>query len=359
MLKFEPQKFYERSEFYEKFSRELIFLRDLNELKDHLDFKLLEDMSFEKIILPFLQNKFKKMHDTAASILNSSSITQNDVDSFAMLFDNISAFETYSKLTELSLKNYIESIQISLDKKINDFELQFNKVNASYEELASTLISLKLFADNIISIKERINERIDSLLIKFNKKNENNGLALAQLAVALESDPHGVGLSIIAEHSIFKGQQISLFNQETQRHDIDFIMNKIEGSHLCKNSLEEECYSHFKERYENLVKENIKKIDSKTNKSVAVQFLVSSLKMIPRKLKSKSSFTKLDAYSRKTLSDLVAHILALWTLSSIDYYDQMKSVENRDSYLLTPHPGQVISIFRLLGIHIDRLTMGI
>jgi len=46
----------------------------------------------------------------------------------------------------------------------------------------------------------------------------------------------------------------------------------------------------------------------------------------------------------------MAHIFALWTLKNVEYYNTMKGVDNRDSYLLQPHPGQIISIFRLLGI---------
>ena len=106
--------------------------------------------------------------------------------------------------------------------------------------LKFNLIEMKIFADNIPSHNQRINESIDDVLKVFrNKKKDDGGLSLAKLATFLEKDPSGIGLIIISEHSIFKGQSISLFNQEAKRHGIDHILSNIEGDGLETEKLRE------------------------------------------------------------------------------------------------------------------------
>ena len=73
--------------------------------------------------------------------------------------------------------------------------------------------------------------------------------------------------------------------------------------------------------------------------------------------KSKIKKNDKDSYEwnvdfRFKIVDLISHVVAHWTLQNSEYFEQMKGVaaKERRSYLLTPHPGQIISIFRLLGI---------
>ena len=43
----------------------------------------------------------------------------------------------------------------------------------------------------------------------------------------MEESSSGVGLSIIAEYKFFEGHSISMFNHETERHGIKYIMENI------------------------------------------------------------------------------------------------------------------------------------
>ena len=52
---------------------------------------------------------------------------------------------------------------------------------------------------------------------------------------------------------------------------------------------------------------------------------------------------------------LVAHIFALWTLLNGGEYFQMQG--DKKSFLFLPHPAQVISIFRMLGVGYEVNTM--
>ena len=54
---------------------------------------------------------------------------------------------------------------------------------------------------------------------------------------------------------------------------------------------------------------------------------------------------------------MTALIFAYWTLNSSDHYFDAYGEENRDSYLIQPHIGQVISIFRLFSIADDSVDL--
>ncbi|CAF4855882.1 unnamed protein product, partial [Rotaria sp. Silwood1] len=47
---------------------------------------------------------------------------------------------------------------------------------------------------------------------------------------------------------------------------------------------------------------------------------------------------------------LLAHIFTVWTIINNDEYNELRGLESSNDYLLMPHVGQVIAIFRILGI---------
>ncbi len=55
---------------------------------------------------------------------------------------------------------------------------------------------------------------------------------MSKLSTLLENDPYGIGMIIITEHKIFKGQSISIFNKSIQRHGIKHVLEKIDGDKL-------------------------------------------------------------------------------------------------------------------------------
>ena len=50
------------------------------------------------------------------------------------------------------------------------------------------------------------------------------------------------------------------------------------------------------------------------------------------------------------VSELLAHIFAIWTLQNTEHYNAARGIDSRETYLLMPHAAQVIAIFRILGI---------
>ncbi|CAF5138281.1 unnamed protein product, partial [Rotaria sp. Silwood1] len=50
------------------------------------------------------------------------------------------------------------------------------------------------------------------------------------------------------------------------------------------------------------------------------------------------------------IPELLAYIFAVWTLKNTQHYNTLRGIEAAQTYLLIPHVGQVVTVFRLLGI---------
>ena len=53
---------------------------------------------------------------------------------------------------------------------------------------------------------------------------------------------------------------------------------------------------------------------------------------------------------RDDIPELISHIFAVWTLKNSQHYNSTRGIDENRAYLLMPHAGQVIAIFRMFGI---------
>ena len=53
---------------------------------------------------------------------------------------------------------------------------------------------------------------------------------------------------------------------------------------------------------------------------------------------------------RNDIPELISHIFAVWTLKNSQHYNSTRGIDENRAYLLMPHAGQVIAIFRMFGI---------
>jgi uncharacterized protein (UPF0297 family) len=356
VLNFELQNFSdkERENFYDNYFKKLQFLKLSKELKEHIYVKTMYDVdSFEKDIVPYLKKKFQTVIDTSKTTFENELITKTDFDKFRINFENLKSFEKRAILVDLDYKIFVETMETNLNKRLDNIQTICLKPDCKISELAKNLKNLKIFADNLPNMNETINEKIDKILLNYSEANKaQRGVALAKLSTELEKDLDGIGLTIISEHKIFKGQAISLFNQDTQRHDITYILSKLDGNELDTEILRGG-YEQFDNTYEKIIKEHVNRFEKSADKSELLDELVRKIKMILGKLKvqknNQSSYGWGESCRCKII-ELMSHIFSLWTLKNTEYFEELKGVEDRGSYLLTPHPGQVISILRLLGI---------
>ena len=350
ILNFElVQKFQnERDEFYENLEKICTFMRHVEKINNHIDKDIYDPDTFLKVVVPFIKKKFQTASDLALKTLDAFSQTTSDYDSLRILYDNLMSGDKHLRKLDIDLKSFVKKFNTKIDQKLGDLIDATEKNDSTVDDVAKNLIQMKIMADNLPFMNSKINDKIDETLKNYKSKN-SGVLAIATLSGLLEQDTSGVGLTIIAEHKIFKGEIISFFNQETQRHDIDYVLKHLEGDGLDIEKIKTH-YDEFESTYKSLVHKFIVFLESKRNHNDVINELASTIKLLSKKINHKPNQIKWVSTIRDKIVDLTAHIFALWTLQNTEYFVQMKGADNRDSYLLIPHPGQVIAIFRMLGI---------
>ncbi|XP_065682686.1 uncharacterized protein LOC136085794 isoform X1 [Hydra vulgaris] len=342
----------ERKLFYQEFVKHLLFLFHSKELKNHINDNLFDPNSYENEVFPFLKTYFNKQSNSAKNIFceDNSDITLQEFDLFRHNLENIKMFDRHSKSVGINfnLSTIMQENTEKLDRTINYLFKMVERSECDVNEKVKWLIKIKTFANNLPEYTESINEKLDHIF-KIYKNQYGKRMEMAELSIALQQDPSGVGFNIISEHSVFKGQVISIFNQNTRYHGIDYVLNNLEGDDINKESTQR--LRDIFELYINNYKQTITKyIIQISEKNVLNEFVLlikhNGDKMAENVLQKKIW----DEHDRKNMSILVARIFALWTLQNAEYYNEMEGIENQDSYLLTPHPSQVISVFRILGI---------
>ena len=160
---------------------------------------------------------------------------------------------------------------------------------------------------------------------------------IGKLAIHLKEDVNGS--IIVTEHKQFEAYRRAIFNRKTLSQDIDYVLKNMKGTHVDVKELHE-AFLIYKTNFDELIVKYIRP-------TVGTDILVHELNKIIEKIRQKNSKPAFqwDSHVLKELPVLIAHIFALWTfLNSKSYFS------NQTDYLFLPHPAQVVSIFRMLGI---------
>ncbi|ETO08110.1 hypothetical protein RFI_29276 [Reticulomyxa filosa] len=252
--------------------------------------------------------------------------------------------QKYSILSDFA-NSQIEVINSMVNKQI--IQLEKNAIDdLRPENLVNCLVKMEIISINIFDFKDVINKLIDELLNTFKKK--NSGIGIAALALQLEKESTGIGKMIVAEHSVFKGYSISLFNKKSKEHGINYVLDKIrvKGDSIDKSKLKK-MFENFDTKYCQLVRDNL--IKTKDN-SKQLGVFANNARMCARGIRQIPEDENWDVSIRNSIPEMIANIFALWTLQHAQYYHDAQGVKDQDSYLVQPHPAQVISIFRILGV---------
>jgi hypothetical protein len=186
--------------------------------------------------------------------------------------------------------------------------------------------------------KKEIDSELDKFLSLFVR--ENGGFAvIGKLALQLKNSGSALGSLIVSEHKQFESYQRSVFNRRTLSNDINYVLRDIKGSGIDTEQLKS-CFESYELTYKKLVNEYLAP-------SINITQFISNLKTLISGYRSNDN-KKISWNSRleTLLPKLIGHVFALWTLLSSDsYFDISQKV-----FLFQPHPAQVISIFRMLGL---------
>lgn len=239
-------------------------------------------------------------------------------------------------------------------------------VHAANGIVTECLIKVKSIADNVPMFKEDAERRINNFLAQYQRSGGEK--AILELGSLLTKS--GVGSSIVAEFQYFKAVDSSGFIRRTQTYTINLVLDELREGEVVdiahapphvnqntKNTLLAR-YNKFKSIYEKLVSDNLSgaRIGNFRSSIDNIKAMVR-----PAAYRSSSSSTtskgdgkyiiKWDTDVNKSMAlELMAHVFALWTLTHAKYYFDAEGLQDQKTYLLQPHPAQVVSIFRLLGI---------
>ncbi|ETN98664.1 hypothetical protein RFI_38828, partial [Reticulomyxa filosa] len=130
----------------------------------------------------------------------------------------------------LILTSVVKSQLDNLENLVLDRVQQLKKEsvdNPQAENVIPKLIAMKIMSVHIFSFKDDINKHIDEVLGVYKEKNKG-GICIPKLALLLEKDRAGIGEMIVAEHAVFKGYSVSLFNVKTKSHGVDYVLEKLD-----------------------------------------------------------------------------------------------------------------------------------
>jgi hypothetical protein len=331
-----------REDLYTRLNSDLIVLLQSRNLMQHFDIKSFDIEKMIKECYLNIQHKVEFIAKESNRIISKATLSANDYEGFNRYYNCLTTLaKCVPSLESMSIRipEELRKLDDKIKEKVNLLAANL-PVATTLEDVAKIIIDIKRISDGIVAFKTKIDTRIDQLLNEF--KRQKGAQELAKLGSILNSEPSGIGQIILAEHKCFVGYAVHLFNQKTQRHGIDYVIANIDGSDIDKNKLRSR-YQEFSQKYQGLIVKYLKK-------PIDFDSAISGLKMSLVKVKSTGNDIRWSASVRDSIPELLAHVLALWTLKNADHYFDAEGMDDKNSYLLQPHAAQVISIFRMLGI---------
>jgi energy-coupling factor transporter ATP-binding protein EcfA2/uncharacterized protein YukE len=315
-----------------------------------------EDILTSTIDIEMLKNELrkkieiicKKLLDTAAK----EDFSRRDADNFRKYYNHLLSIEKYIRLPELNIRHVLEQSEDKIFERVTSLRKQIQTSNSDVKNVSNILIKLKFLAENLSMFDSNINTEIDEVLKNY--RGEQNNLGITNLAVELEKTEEGSRL--ISEHSCLSGEDRRKRREKMQKQDdLEYVLERLTGDDIDKKILRSR-YEIFKIKYDELVSSNLNLLDSNTNKEADLQVLVTQTKLIVGTGTQTSNSITWKHSFKEQIPELLAYIFAIWTLQNTQHYNTTRGLEAAQFYLLMPHIGQIIAIFRLLGVGYDMKT---
>ncbi|CAF4857658.1 unnamed protein product, partial [Rotaria sp. Silwood1] len=331
-----------REEFFSKLTRIIKILREINlKFKDILSSTLYVDK------LADLEKKVERISEQLLAKASRKELSSKDADDFRAYYNHLLSFEKYVRIPEIkSIRLVLDQSEEKILEKVINLRKEIIESSSDAVKVCKMLIKMKFFAENLSMFDTNINTEIDETLKIYKEEKGNLGMT----SLTLELEKSDVGGRIINEHSCFSGEDCRIRREKMQKQDnLEYVLNELTGDDISKKVLRSR-YETFKEKYDKLVSNNLNFFNQSINKEPDVEVLVVQIKHLVGTITHTSNSVTWRRSFRDEIPDLLAHIFAVWTLQNTKHYNTMRGIEAAQSYLLMPHVGQVIAIFRLLGI---------
>ncbi len=351
---------------YEKLNRDLETLKDIDKLKKYISPKIkIEKLYKDKIDL--ITNETEEIAIEAQKEISKEELSNPEFNKFNQNLDILNSIKIKIQVPKIKIfakKMFTESKNMAV-KIVETYSDEANVTLEDSELVAEKLTCIKKLSQNIPRLQENFDLKIDKVLKDYRKKNKEDTNAIVRLGVSLKNNNEGLGDFVIAEHKMLKGYKTSLLNEAFyQRHGIDYVLDKLRGDDLDKEKLGKK-YEEFRILYEKYVKDNLKR-------NLNLQPLVSTLihlgdthKVRLKKPGIIGSFqnnisgilNKLYGWDSNLINDvpkMMSLIFAIWTLNNSESFfecsNEKSYTDSSKKFLFQPHAGQIISIFRVLGM---------
>ncbi|CAF2770029.1 unnamed protein product [Rotaria sp. Silwood2] len=332
-----------REEFFSHLMILISTLRNINsKLKDLLPFKLDIEKLEEEI-----KRKVKRLGDQLLSIASKSDLSQRDSDKFRTYYNHLSSFNRHIILSDFDVRHVLDAAEEKIFETIASLSRETGNSGLDVAKVAELLIKMKFFAENLLMFDSKINAEIDEILKNYKIKVGTK--AFMKLPIALEKTD--IGARLIVEHASLAGEDWRRRREKMQKQDdIEYMLRELDGDDIATDILRIQYYN-FRKTYDSLIARHLELLDQMSNTEPNLDILISETKLIVGTIvqKHRNSVRWNNSFKKK-ISDLLAHIFAVWTLKNTQHYNAMRGIEAAQAYLLMPHVGQVIAIFRILGI---------
>jgi len=331
-----------RLTFFNNLQKDVKILFDASELFA-LQSEINWSPSYQEVIQA-LQNQNKDLSNSARDSVNrifsSDVLRQEECEQLNILCSNLAMAEEKFQVFFSTHDAYFDDFQQYFQTKFLEFRGQIRYEDV--DQVGKRLIFMKTLASNIHQFSAEINIKINETLVLFKSRQGENS-AIARLGTVLSKDITGAGQSIMDECNIFKGYLLHRFNTLTQTHDSDYVLERLTGTNVETERLKD-LYREFDSLYQRLLEANLRRNLDLTEICTKIRILVSDIES------QNPDNIKWDPYDTVKIPKVLAHLFALWTFQNAEHYFEAHGQNDQRSFLLQPHPAQVISIFRLLGI---------
>ena len=358
----EMQKLWSLSEF-DQLEEKLKEIKDVKILKSFIP----TDQMLNQLIQPLIgnidncQKEIDRLVEETLHFCGSTFLSkEDDLKKINNLLKKMHTTEVCLKTFDPNTKNRMVAILHKIEEKISEKANKAKKLTDIIEQ-ASSLVDLQAISSNIVLTEEFCKKKMDEIINCFKKSNKD----LFTLGQELELEEYGIfGQEILFFFKQFKSISVGKFLEVTGRMDEKYALDNIEGDSLKSNDEIEELkkindkksfpkypqthrfeydpvrvlllerYKEYNNKYEQLFTQHFKNSNKLEDIVSSAKNETKGIDFNPKNWNSKIC---------DKIPSLLAHVFIAWTFLNSD-------LENDKKILMKPHPIQVFSIFRILGL---------
>ncbi|CAL6025642.1 Helicase-related_protein [Hexamita inflata] len=353
------EKDVERTEFYQTVIQSFLNIKNAKSLQLYLNDNKCDVSKIEQECLEQFNKETEKIYQSISQQLNQLPCDDRRLQqAFSNYCDNLRAInEIFQQFAPSYIaKQKIEELQVIFKNKPEELiQLVENQKN-----MITRLIQFKQMSVDVKLLRKSINSGIDSVLNQI-YQSEDGPLKISEIGTQLNTHTNAqIAQQILKDHSRFKDYQIELRNSSSLRFSLDDVLDdKVdEKIRLDLGIVRSKGLSiQVQDRFGNIVDEPVNRAEIKqlyqefdTKYWAQVELYLYKVQDGLDSIKQHVAQLAQKVFSKQNKIQILASILAYWTLSNTkDYIGTNNKAESRKK-LLQPHAAQVVAIFSLLGI---------